>query len=155
MQAYIMLKPMFLEFFLDYIPFFVQKPTQKVTLKKVPRGCINANTVQYSSQKSSTLRTWCKIFYFNLQTENGDDFVKIYDGTNDQSTEIEKLSGNLGSFKFSSIGNSLFVKFESNNWDDGSTGFLALINHGSPYDSNNSLKPVYSKSENSIVLLFL
>ena len=74
--------------------------------------------------------TCCKIFYSNLQTENGDDFVTIYDGTNDQSTELEKLSGNLGSFNFSSIGNSLFVKFESAYNAYGSTGFLALINYG-------------------------
>ena len=70
-----------------------------------------------------------KSYYFLSQTENGYDFVTIYDGPNDQSTQIEKLSGNLGSFNFSSTGNSLFVKFES---DSGQqyTGFLATIHYG-------------------------
>ena len=65
-----------------------------------------------------------KIILFFSQTETGYDFVTIYDGSNDQSTQIEKLSGNLGSFIISSTGNSMFVKFES----DGSVskdGFLA------------------------------
>ena len=67
-----------------------------------------------------------------LQTETGYDFVTIYDGSNEQSTQIEKLSGNLGSFHISSTGNSLFVKFES----DGSInfgGFLATIHYGNTY----------------------
>ena len=60
------------------------------------------------------------------------DPLTIYDGSNEQSTQIEKLSGNLGSFSISSTGNSLFVKFES----DGSVnkdGFLATIHYGNPY----------------------
>ena len=45
---------------------------------------------------------------------------------------IEKLSGNLGSFSISSIGNSLFVTFES---DSSVTrdGFFATIHHGKTY----------------------
>ena len=43
------------------------------------------------------------------------------------------MSGNLGSFSISSTGNSLFVKFESNDHDDGSTGFFATIHYGNPY----------------------
>ena len=61
------------------------------------------------------------------------DYLEIYDGSNDQSTKIEKLSGNLGSFSISSTGNSLFIKFVSNHYDDGSTGFLAAIHYGNPY----------------------
>ena len=63
------------------------------------------------------------------QTESNFDFVTIYDGSNDQSTQIEKLSGYLGSFIISSTGNSLFVIFES---DGGVTedGFLATIHYG-------------------------
>ena len=61
------------------------------------------------------------------------DPLSIYDGSNDQSTQIAKLSGNLGSFSISSTGNSLFVKFESDDYDDGSTGFLATIHYGNPY----------------------
>ena len=67
-----------------------------------------------------------------LQTEKFYDFLVIYDGSNDQSTQIEKLSGNLGSFDISSSGNSLFVKFVS---DSGVSegGFLASIHYGNPY----------------------
>ena len=57
------------------------------------------------------------------------DFLVIYDGPNDQSTQIAKLSGNLGSFSISSNGNSLFVKFKSDccyNY----AGFLATIHYG-------------------------
>ena len=63
------------------------------------------------------------------------DLVTIYDESNDQSSPIEKLSGNLGSFSISSNGNSLFVKFRS----DGSkqyTGFFATIHYGT-YDILN------------------
>ena len=67
------------------------------------------------------------------QTESDYDFVTINDGSNDQSTQIAKLSGNLESFSTSSTGNSLFVKFESDGFDDGSTGFLATIHYGDPY----------------------
>ena len=76
------------------------------------------------------------------QTEDVYDIVKIYDGSNHQSTQIEKLSGDLGSlgsFGISSTGNSLFVKFESN-YDNSYyeigmvfTGFLATIHYGNPY----------------------
>ena len=57
------------------------------------------------------------------------DFVTIYDGSNDQSTQIEKLSGNLGSFGISSNGNSLFVRFRSDSaWEE--AGFFATIHYG-------------------------
>ena len=61
------------------------------------------------------------------------EFLIIYDGPNDQSTQIENLNGNLGSFDISSSGNSLFVKFKSNHHNDGSTGFLATIHYGNSY----------------------
>ena len=57
------------------------------------------------------------------------DPLIIYDGSNDQSTEIEKLSGNLGSFGVSGTGNSLFIKFESNFYDN-YAGFFATIHNG-------------------------
>ena len=60
------------------------------------------------------------------------DPLTIYDGSNDQSTEIAKLSGNLGGFSISSTGNSLFVKFESNVYGNYG-GFLATIHYGNPY----------------------
>ena len=65
----------------------------------------------------------------------GDTFgdpLTIYDGPNDQSTQIAKLSGNLGSFSISSSGNSLFVKFQSD-FAIQYTGFLAAIHYGNPY----------------------
>ena len=60
------------------------------------------------------------------------DLLSIYDGSNDQSTQIEKLSGNLGSFDISSTGNSLFVKFESDCCAKYG-GFFATIQYGNPY----------------------
>ena len=72
-------------------------------------------------------------FWFSVsQTESNFDFVTIYDGPNDQSTQIEKLSGNLGSFGISSAGNSLFVKFESDASEQYG-GFFATIHYGNPY----------------------
>ena len=44
------------------------------------------------------------------------DPLTIYDGPNNQSTQIEKLSGNLGSFGISSTRNFLFVIFVSDEW---------------------------------------
>ena len=67
-----------------------------------------------------------------LQNELGSDFVTIYDGPNDQFELIEKLRGNLGSFSISSTGNSLYVKFESDNYYSYG-GFLATIHYGNPY----------------------
>ena len=60
------------------------------------------------------------------------DPLTIYDGSNDQSTQIAKLSGNLGSFDISSTGNSLFVKFESDSYYNYG-GFLATIHYGNSY----------------------
>ena len=74
-------------------------------------------------------------FYDIDGTYHHKDPLTIYDGSNDQSSQISKLSGNLGSFAISSTGNSLFVKFES----DGSvqyTGFLATIQYGNLYLNN-------------------
>ena len=63
--------------------------------------------------------------------EMGDPLI-IYDGSNEQSTQIVKLSGNKGNFHISSTGNSLFVKFESDNYGQ-YTGFLATIQYGNLY----------------------
>ena len=78
-------------------------------------------------------RTKWEFIFSLLQTENNYDFVTIYDGPNDQSTQIEKLSGNLGSFDISSTGNSLFVKFESYGSLVSNDGFFATIHYGNPY----------------------
>ena len=57
------------------------------------------------------------------------DPLTIYDGPNEQSNQIEKLSGELGSFGTSSTGNSLFVKFQSEDVVN-DVGFLATIHYG-------------------------
>ena len=67
--------------------------------------------------------------FHTLQTEKGWDFLTIYDGANDYSDIIEKLSGNLGSFGRSSSGNAMFVKFESD-VAISDKGFLATFNYG-------------------------
>ena len=64
------------------------------------------------------------------------------------------MSGILESFSISSTGNSLFVKFESDGFNDGSTGFLALIQYGNHYlNIKKFFKNIilYSRSKNSIV----
>ena len=64
----------------------------------------------------------------NVISTDMDDSLTIYDGSNEKTTKIETLMGNLGSFAISSTGNSLFVIFES----DGSVtkdGFLATIQY--------------------------
>ena len=77
---------------------------------------------------SQTQEIWS--YYDNA---HGGDPLTIYDGSYYHSTQIEKLSGNLGSFGISSTGNSLFVKFESDWFDDGSTGFFATVHYGNSY----------------------
>ena len=59
----------------------------------------------------------------------------MYDGSNDEAIEIAKLSGSLDSFEVSSTKNSIFVKFESDDfyetgfWNQ-NTGFIATIYYG-------------------------
>ena len=55
--------------------------------------------------------------------------LTIYDGSNDESTLIEMLSGNIANFNISSTGNFLFVEFITNKADS-LTGFLATIHYG-------------------------
>lgn len=66
---------------------------------------------------------------FPLQIERDYDFLNIYDGLNDTSPLIERLSGNLGSFNKSSIGNTLFLKFTSDS-SNHYKGFQATIDYG-------------------------
>ena len=72
------------------------------------------------------------IWYFLISQTWDHDHLTIYDGSNDQSTQIAKLSGNLGTFSISSIGNSLFVKFETSLFF-AYAGFLATIHYGNSY----------------------
>ena len=65
------------------------------------------------------------------------DPLTIYDGSNEQSYQIVKLSGNLGSFSISSTGNSLFIKFESDNLDN-FAGFIATIHYSNPWILDNN-----------------
>ena len=69
------------------------------------------------------------VLFHTLQTEKHYDFLTLYDGANDYSDIIEKLSGNLGSFGRSSSGNAMFVKFESDGYFS-DKGFLATFNYG-------------------------
>ena len=78
-----------------------------------------------------------RISSFPISQTDSDHFVTIYDGSNVQSNQIEKLSGNKGNiYGISSTGNSLFVKFESNYWHSiyyyKYTGFVATIQYGNP-----------------------
>ena len=64
------------------------------------------------------------------------DSVTIHDGSNEQSTQIEKLSGDLGSFNILSTGNYLFVKFKSDGYgqnNDPYDGFHATVHYGNSY----------------------
>ena len=74
-----------------------------------------------------------------------DDFVTIYDGPNDQSTQLEKLRGSLGSFNITSNGNSLFVKLESDDDSHSNFGFFATIHHGNQYLISKSINISYGK----------
>ena len=68
-------------------------------------------------------------FRFSIsQTETSSDPVTIYDGSNDQSLQIERRSGSLGSFNVSSTGNSCFVKFYSDSAIN-KPGFFATIHY--------------------------
>ena len=80
-------------------------------------------TYSVSNSQTATFEIWSGVEY--------GDPLTIYDGSNDLSTEIEKLSGNLGSFSISSTGNSLFVKFESDHYYN-YAGFQATIHYGNP-----------------------
>ena len=70
-------------------------------------------------------------YIFVSQTEHSDPLT-IYDGSNEQSTLIAELSGDLGSFRISSTGNSIFAKFESDGFLNYG-GFHATIQYGNPY----------------------
>ena len=58
------------------------------------------------------------------------DWVTIYDGPNEQSNQIVKLTGSMGIFDISSTGRSLFIKFES---ISGNGAFHATIYYGKSY----------------------
>ena len=58
----------------------------------------------------------------------------MYDGSNDQTTQIVRPSvDSVGGFDISSTGNSIIVTFESDEYSGGGTGFLATIHYGTPY----------------------
>ena len=71
------------------------------------------------------------IWQVDIYAENW-DYLELFDGQNDQATQVAKLSGNLGSFGISSIGNSLFVIFESSYYIN-YAGFFARIQYGNPH----------------------
>ena len=67
-----------------------------------------------------------------LQTEGGSDFLTIFDGRGDTSPMLKKISGDIGSFNVKSNGNSLFLKFNSDN-SNNKDGFSATV-HYSKHD---------------------
>ena len=69
-------------------------------------------------------------FLIIFQTEKDYDYLTIYDGSNDQSSQIAKLSGNIRSYSLSSTANSLFVKFEADDEDNIYGGFFATFHYG-------------------------
>ena len=69
-------------------------------------------------------------FLIIFQTEKDYDYLTIYDGSNDQSSQIAKLSGNIRSYSLSSTDNSLFVKFEADDEDNIYGGFFATFHYG-------------------------
>ena len=62
-----------------------------------------------------------------LDTDSYDDYVRIYDGIDDNAPQLASMSGRSlpSSNTFTSTGGALFVKFTSDSYDDGSTGFIA------------------------------
>ena len=72
------------------------------------------------------------VLFHTSQTKDK-DFLTIYDGANDESNEIESLTGNLRSFGVSSSGNVMYIRFESNGWIH-DNGFLATFYYGTKMD---------------------
>ena len=69
-------------------------------------------------------------FLIIFQTEKDYDYLTIYDGSNDQSSQIAKLSGNIRSYSLSSTDNLLFVKFEADDEDNIYGGFFLTFHYG-------------------------
>ena len=63
-----------------------------------------------------------------MQTEGGFDFLTIFDGRQDTSPILEKISGGVSSFTIKSNGRSLFLKFESDN-SNNKEGFSATVHY--------------------------
>ena len=77
------------------------------------------------------------VLFDTLQTIEDKDFLTIYDGVNDDSNVIKKLSGNLRNFGMSSSGNVLYIKFESDGHNN-DNGFLATFYYGN--DNTNDMQ---------------
>ena len=77
------------------------------------------------------IRVGCNL-WFLLWKVDEDDLLTFFDGMNEDSTILEKLSGNYGTFGISTTGNSLFIKFETGNSGGCWTwcGFFATIDYG-------------------------
>ena len=70
--------------------------------------------------------------WFLLWKLEEDDLLTFFDGIDEDSNILEKLSGNYGTFGISTMGNSLFIKFETGDTFGSSTwrGFHATIYYG-------------------------
>ena len=73
------------------------------------------------------------VLFDTSQTIEDKDFLTLYDGVNDDSNVIKKLSGNLRNFGMSSSGNVLYIKFESDGHNN-DNGFLATFYYGTKID---------------------
>ena len=77
---------------------------------------------------------------------------------NEDSTILETLSGNYGTFGISTTGNSLFVKFEINTWGCSSwCGFFAKIDYGTPklrYSEFRDIVNIRGLTRSFIILKF-
>ena len=69
------------------------------------------------------------VLFHTSQTQKNYDFLTIYDGANDYSNQIKKLSGNVRQFGISSNGNAMFLKFVTDSYDI-YNGFLATFYYG-------------------------
>lgn len=89
----------------------------------------------YSNNKDYTLTIYpdnnnntLQVTFSEFNTENGYDFLYIYDGSSTNSTLIGKYSGSSspGTVKSSTQGGALTFKFTSDSYENG-TGWAALI----------------------------
>ena len=112
-------------FFVFRPPFFAEK--RKIEKKRKKIFCFGSTHTEYYNCLCNFFQKVCNCDHHNW------DHLEIIDGSNDQSSQIGKLSGNVGSFSISSTGNSLLIKFRSNIDDDGSTGFIATIQYSNPH----------------------
>ena len=100
------------------------------------------------------IRLGCNLWFLLWKVEE-DDLLTFFDGMNEDSNILEKLSGNYGTFGISTTGNSLFIKFEIVNSGciAGCTwrGFHATIDYG----TYNNIYSMHTNSEPGYYFLLM